>query len=396
MSILFTPFNIGNLQIKNRFVLSACEDSSATDSGEVTQEIVKKNSAWSKGEIGLIISSHMSVHTLGRTRKKQLGIHDEALVKGLRELTDEVHQHEGKIVFQLGHAGLQTTAATIGRPPLGPSSDNPMTEGAIREVIASFVQAASRAAEAGADGVQVHAAHGYLINEFLSPFYNKRQDLWGGSEENCFRLLQEIIVGIKKILPLNMILMVKLNSNDYTPKEGITPTLATHYAKRIADLGIDGLEVSCGTSLLSSFNMCRGDVPVKELLLRYPESQRSQMKVVLKNMEGKYKNFEGYNVEASKMIRIVIGETALLAVGGWRHVSSMEEAINNGHTDFISMCRPFIREPSLVKKIREGKTTKASCTNCNRCLAALASNIPVQCYVNGIKTDKSNNFKILF
>lgn len=393
MSILFTPFNIGKLQIKNRFVLSACEDGSATDSGEVTQEIIKKNRSWSKGEIGLIISSHMSVHALGRTRKKQLGIHDDALVKGLRELTDEVHRHDGKIVFQLGHAGLQTTAETIGRPPLGPSSNSPMSEEAIREVIASFVQAARRAAEAGVDGIQLHAAHGYLINEFLSPFYNKRQDSWGGSEENCFRILQEIIVGIKKILPARMILMVKLNSNDYTPKEGITPTLATHYARRMAELGTDGLEVSCGTSLLSSFNMCRGDVPVKELLLRYPESKSSQMEVVLKTMEGKYNIFEGYNVDAAKMIRPVIGKTALLVVGGWRNVSSMEEAINNGDTDLISMCRPFIREPSLVKKIREGRTTKASCTNCNRCLAALASNMPVQCYVNGINEESRRRGK---
>lgn len=228
MSILFTPFKIGNLQFKNRFVLSACEDSSATDSGEITKKILEKNRTWSKGEIGLIISSHMSVHSLGRTRKKQLGIHDDVLIQGLKELTNEVHQHEGKIVFQLGHAGLQTTAETIGRPPLGPSSDNPMSEEEIHVVVASFVQAARRAAEADADGVQVHAAHGYLINEFLSPFYNKRQDLWGGSEENCFRLLQEIIIGIKKILPQNMVLMVKLNSNDYTPKEGITPTMAAN------------------------------------------------------------------------------------------------------------------------------------------------------------------------
>jgi 2,4-dienoyl-CoA reductase-like NADH-dependent reductase (Old Yellow Enzyme family) len=131
--------------------------------------------------------------------------------------------------------------------------------------------------------------------------------------------------------------------------------------------------------------MCRGDVPVRELLLRYPESKRSQMEAVLKTMEGKYDIFEGYNVEASKMMKIVIGKTALLAVGGWRNVASMEAAISSGDTDLISMCRPFIREPSLVKKIREGKTAKASCTNCNRCLAALASNIPVQCYVNGIR-----------
>ncbi|MRR18544.1 MAG: hypothetical protein EG826_19045 [Deltaproteobacteria bacterium] len=110
-------------------------------------------------------------------------------------------------------------------------------------------------------------------------------------------------------------------------------------------------------------------------------------------MEGKFNHFEGYNAEAAKMMRTSIGKTALLSVGGWRSVASMEEAIHNGNTDFISMCRPFIREPSLAKKIREGKTTKASCTNCNRCLAALAINIPVQCYVNGINGGKQERGK---
>ena len=162
MSILFTASKIGQLEIKNRFIFSACEDGSATDAGEITDKIIQKNRLWAKGEIGLIISTHMSVHPLGRTRIKQLSIHDDALVPGLEKLASAVHQQEGKIVFQLGHAGNQSAAATIGQSPFGPS-DNPMNEAAIREVIGSFIKAAGRAQTAGADGVQVHAAHGYLI-----------------------------------------------------------------------------------------------------------------------------------------------------------------------------------------------------------------------------------------
>jgi 2,4-dienoyl-CoA reductase-like NADH-dependent reductase (Old Yellow Enzyme family) len=373
---------MGQLEIKNRFVLSACENYSATDASEITEKIIHKNRLWAEGEIGLIISSHLSVHLLGRTRRKQLGIHDDTLVPGLEELAGTVHRHKGKIIFQLGHAGLQTSSDTIGQPPSGPSN-NPLNETAIRDVIGSFVKAAKRALAAGADGVQIHAAHGYLINQFLSPYYNRRRDCWGGSEGNCFRLLGEIVAGIKSILPGNMILLVKLNSNNYTPQEGITPALAAGYARRLADLGIDGLEVSCGTSLFSPWNMCRGDVPVKELLLRLPKAQRPRGEAVLKNMAGKFDLFERYNVEASRMIRPVIGKIPLISVGGWRSVGAMEETINNGDADFISMCRPFIREQSLVKKIREGKTERASCTSCNKCLAALANNMPVQCYVKG-------------
>jgi 2,4-dienoyl-CoA reductase-like NADH-dependent reductase (Old Yellow Enzyme family) len=312
-----------------------------------------------------------------------LGIHQDTMVPGLKELVGAVHQHGGRIVFQLGHAGLQTTRETIGQIPLGPSSDSPMDDEAIQEVIASFILAGRRAAEAGADGVQLHAAHGYLINQFLSPFYNHRQDPWGGSVGNRFRILKVIIEGIKKFLPENMILMVKLNAQDYTPQEGITPPLAVEYAGRLEELGIDGLEVSCGTSLLSPWNMCRGEVPVNEMLLRYSEPKRSKIETILKNQAGKYNLVEGYNLEAAKMIRPVIGNIPLLSVGGWRTISRMEETITYGYADFISMCRPFIREPSLVRRIKSGKTDRVSCISCNKCLAALANNMPVQCYVNG-------------
>lgn len=193
------------------------------------------------------------------------------------------------------------------------------------------------------------------------------------------------MTGIKSILSGNMVLLVKLNSNDYTPQSGITPALAAGYARRLADLGIDGLEVSCGTSSLSPWNMCRGDVPVQELLLRFPEEKRARRETALKKMEGKFDLFEGYNIEASKVIRPVIGNVPLISVGGRRSVGAMEEAVKSGDTDFISMCRPFIREPSLVKKIKAGKTGRASCISCNRCLAALANNMPVRCYINGFK-----------
>jgi 2,4-dienoyl-CoA reductase-like NADH-dependent reductase (Old Yellow Enzyme family) len=234
-----------------------------------------------------------------------------------------------------------------------------------------------------ADGIQLHAAHGYLINEFLSPYFNHRNDLWGGSEENRFRLLRSIVIEIKKIMQEEMPLIVKLNSNDYTPGEGITSSLAASYAKRLAALNIDGIEVSCGTSSRSPWNTCRGDIPVQEIIKSFTESQRSKVENFLNTMVGKFDLREGYNLEAAMLMRPVMGNIPLFVVGGFRHVSNMEEAIRNGYTDLISMCRPFIGEPYLVKHIKEGKVNTASCTSCNKCPAAVVNDMPVKCYYKG-------------
>jgi 2,4-dienoyl-CoA reductase-like NADH-dependent reductase (Old Yellow Enzyme family) len=386
MSILFSPFNLNGLQIKNRFVFSACEDNLATDQGFVTDEMIHKNRKLAKGEVGLIISSHTAVHPLGRTRRYELGIYGDDMIPGLKKLVDAVHNEGGKIIFQLGHAGVQTTEEVIGQLPLGPSSfenNSEMNEDQIQDVILAFSRGGVRAKEAGADGIQLHAAHGYLINEFLSPYFNHRNDLWGGSEENRFRLLRSIVIEIKKIMQEEMPLIVKLNSNDYTPGEGITSSLAASYAKRLAALNIDGIEVSCGTSSRSPWNTCRGDIPVQEIIKSFPESQRSKVENFLNTMVGKFDLREGYNLEAAMLMRPVMGNIPLFVVGGFRHVSNMEEAIRNGYTDLISMCRPFIGEPYLVKHIKEGKVNTASCTSCNKCPAAVVNDMPVKCYYKG-------------
>ena len=220
-----------------------------------------------------------------------------------------------------------------------------------------------------------------LINQFLSPFYNRRKDEWGGSDENQFRYLKEIILKTKKVIPGDMPILVKLNANDYTQKEGVTPPLAVKYAQWLKDLDIDSLEVSCGSAHFAIFNLCRGDIPVKEITQWLPPSLRVMAEKIFNDMVGKYNLEEGYNLEAAKMIKPVLGDIPLMLVGGLRTVSFMEEVIKNNYTDFISMARPFIREPYLVRNIKEGKIEKVSCISCNRCLAALPNDFPTRCYV---------------
>ena len=206
MSILFTPIDLGDVHIKNRFIHSATYEVMALETGEISDKLVKRYQNLAKGEVGLIIPGYMYVHPLGRCAKYQTGIHSDDMIPGLRKLVKTVHQEGSKIAFQLVHAGRQTEKSVIGQTPIGPSSKGrdpvyfvkpkEMNADEIQEVIQAFGKAATRAVEAGADGIQLHAAHGYLINQFISPFFNQRKDEWGGSDENRFRFLKEIIVSI--------------------------------------------------------------------------------------------------------------------------------------------------------------------------------------------------------
>lgn len=392
MSILFEPIQLAHLQIKNRFVCSATYEGMATETGKVTEKIEQRYRNLAKGDIGLIITGHMYIHPLGRAVKHQTGIYNDDMIPGLSELVRAVHREGGKIVFQLAHAGRQTTKELIGQVPIGPSGKGRdpvyfvkpkrIKEEQIHEIIRAFSMAARRAVKAGADGIQLHAAHGYLINQFLSPFFNTRNDAWGGSAENRFRFLKEIIVETKKELPEKMLLLVKLNTNDYTPQQGITPLLAKQYAQWLSEVGIDGLEISCGTPIYSFMNMCRGDVPIKEIVDGLSRWKKPVGKRILSAMVGQYDLQEGYNLEAAKMIKPVIGEVPLFLVGGLRRRSHMEDILEKGYVDFISMSRPFIREPFLVKRFKEGKDEVVSCVSCNKCLAAVAKNMLVRCYYN--------------
>ncbi len=390
MSVLFSSIRIGELEIANRFVHSATAESMAETTGEVTDQIIKRYRNLARGGVGLIIPGYMYVQRHGRGIRHQLGIHSDAMIPGLERLAEVVHQEQSKLVFQLAHTGRQTTKALIGTTPVAPSSvgrdpsyqvkPRAMSEQEIHEVIAAFAAAAVRAVTAGADGVQLHAAHGYLINQFLSPFFNRRRDSWGGSEENRFRFLSEIILAIRGAIGSGVPILIKLNTHDHTPGEGIKPPLAVAYARRLAALGIAAVEISSGTTYYSFMPMCRGEVPVRELVRSLPWWKKPLGHLMIGRLAGKYDHREAYHLEAAELIKPVLEGIPLALVGGLRTAAKMEEVITQGKADLISLSRPLIREPFLVARIRDGKTDRAKCESCNRCLAGLASNLPVRCY----------------
>lgn len=393
MSILFTPIQVGKLALANRMVHSATYEAMAEESGAVTEELIRRYRNLARGGVGLIIPGYMYIHPTGRAMKYQTGIHSSDMMPGLKKLVEAVHAEGGKIVFQLNHAGRQTEKKLSGTRPISPSGKGrdpfyfvrprKMKEKDIADAVKWFAAAAARAVTAGADGIQLHAAHGYLINQFLSPFFNRRRDAWGGSAEKQFRFLRSVVHSVRMEMPHDMPLLVKLNSMDHTPKPGITPEIAATYARWLAGLGVACLEVSCGTAFYSFMNLCRGEVPVEEMVSGLPLWKRPVGRLVLGKMVDQFDLEEGYNLAAARKLNSAIGDVPLSVVGGIRRVGQMEAILKNGDADLISMSRPLIREPFLPRRFESGKQTVAGCVSCNKCLAAVINGRPLRCYYKG-------------
>ncbi len=390
-SSVFEPIMIANVLVRNRFVHSATHEAMSAADGRITDRLVKRYATLAKGGVGLIIPGHFYVHPRGKAHGNQTGIHADTMVPGLEKLVAAVHRNGGKIAFQLAHGGRQSPKKVIGQPPLAPSGKGrdpvslnkpaQMDGDHIAATIQAFVEAARRACQAGADAIQLHAAHGYLINEFLSPFFNRRKDLWGGSARGRFRFLQEIVIRIRDALSDDFPIMVKLNTDDGTPRTGITSELAASYARWLVDLDVAAIEVSCGSYY--GFQTIRGDIPVAELLPGLPFWMRPFASVKMSAQRRGNRFTEAFNLAAAQVIKPVMQDVPLMLVGGLRRLDQMEELVASGAADMISISRPLIREPYLVRRFAAGKAVQASCISCNRCFAAMFNNIPIRCYQTG-------------
>lgn len=370
MPKIFSSISIGRLNLKNRLVHSATYESMSETSGEVSPALLERYRQLANGGVGLIIPGHMNVHPVGKAGPRQTGIFSDDLTPGLKKLVSVIHEEQSKVCFQLAHAGRQTRKETTGYDPIAPSNDGidptfgiepkTMSVAEIHEVIEAFGDAGRRAYEAGADGIQIHAAHGYLINQFISPFFNRRDDEWGGSDEKRFLFLKEVLSTIKKNIPADLPVLIKLNTDDFTPQLGIKPKLAAVYAKWLVELGIDGIEISSGTLSYSPFSMSRS-----------------------KKASGDFPFKNSYHLEAAEIIKPAIGNVPLMLVGGMREIEQMEGILEDGKADMISMSRPFIMEPGLAKQFESRKSVSCRCISCNNCLVAVRQGLPLKCYIKG-------------
>jgi len=250
--MLFSPFTLKNLIIKNRIVMPPMCNYKADRDGLANDWHFVHYVSRAVGGTGLIILEATGIEERGRISSKDLGLWQDGQIAGLKKIVDRVHEHGSKIAIQLNHAGRKSEVEEL--EPVAPSAlafnsdrriPKELSTAEIKEVTALFASAAKRAVAAGFDAVEIHGAHGYLINQFLSPLSNRRTDDYGGIPENRVRLLGEVVKAVRDVIPSEMPVCVRVSASDYEA-EGNTPEVIAEMLNMVKENGIDLVHVSSG------------------------------------------------------------------------------------------------------------------------------------------------------
>jgi 2,4-dienoyl-CoA reductase-like NADH-dependent reductase (Old Yellow Enzyme family) len=352
------PGTIGRLKLKNRLVRAATSETMATAAGLSTEALVRLYGDLAKGGAGLIITGHIYVEPCGQYEPWQLGLHRDDCIAPLRIVTDEVHRHGGVIFAELSHAGSQSIIPEVqaiapsivpntiwGRTPVE------MTGADVERVIAAFGAAAARAMAAGFDGIHIHSANGYLLSQFNSPATNLRTDKWGARGAFVRAVYRAIRDAVGPDVPVT----IRLGVTDMID-DGLTLDEGLAIATALESDGVDAIEVSYG--MMSSYTQnirpytgvtkSRGLMDGMLAILFTPYVPEAYMRT---------------NVRAARArLRL-----PLLMIGGLRSSEVMNDIITSGDADFLSLARPFVREPDLARKFAAGRRDSVTCVSCNIC-----------------------------
>lgn len=372
MTSIFDVTSINGMELKNRLIRSATWEGMCDPEGRPTEKLESLYQSLALGGIGLIVSGYTFVRPEGRQLPSKMGMDNDDIAESHQKLTRIVHQAGGKIAVQLVHAGGQTNTTTAGRQPLAPSSiqveqfpEQPaeLTKTEINEIVAAFGASAKRAKAWGYDGVQLHGAHGYLINQFLSPLTNQRSDEYGGSFENRTRFLMDVYQEVRAQVGPDYPIMIKLNTSDNLVG-GFELTDGIRTAELLSHAGIDAIEVSAGTPASGAKS------PVRDKINK-PEK-------------------EAYNLKMAKQVKEVV-QCPVMVVGGMRSFEIVDRTVQQDGIDYISMARPFIREPDLPNRWLNGDHSKATCISCNGCFGPGLKEGGIYCIVEKKLREKKAN-----
>jgi len=358
---LYEKSTINSLSLANRFIYSATWDGRADGNGYCTPENIEMLVKHARGGVGLIITGMAYVKPEGKAAPWQLAVSGDKFIDGLAKMTGAIHDAGGKVVLQLAHGGCYAPSALTGHEAVGPSANDTdifpqcreMSLQEIDQVVEAFGKAAGRAQKAGFDGVQLHAAHGYLLSQFLSPFFNKRTDNYGGSIENRARILLEVFQEVRNEVGDKYPVFVKINSEDFV-EGGLTVVEMLQVCAMLEKFGVDAIEMSGGTIYASgAYSSCRMGA------LDSPEKE-----VYYKDAAARYKE----NISVPLML-----------VGGIHSPEIFGKLVSDDLADYVSLCRPLIREPNLIKRWQDGDTAPGACIYCNGCFGPGLLGKGVQC-----------------
>jgi len=365
---LFDAVAIGSLTLPNRLVRSATWEGMCEEDGRPKPQLAELYRDLVRGGVGLIISGYTFVRADGKQLPGKMGIHTDELLPALTELTGAVHEAGGRIFCQLVHAGAQASAKVIGQAPLAPSAvqapnyaEIPRELGIheIGELVSAFAEGAGRAQAAGFDGVQLHGAHGYLINQFLSPLMNRREDAYGGGLANRMRFLEMVCTAVRRQVGPDYPVTIKLTAADHL-EGGFEFAEAMQVAQRLEELGIDAVEISSGTGASGK------ETPVRQGIDR-PEQ-------------------EAYNALYARRLKEAVG-VPIMVVGGLRSGAVLRRLLQDGEADLFSLSRPLIRQPDFVNRLRQDEDARATCISCNGCFRPARKGEGIYCVVDRIEAE---------
>jgi len=336
----------------------------------VTDGILSLYKNLSEGGVGTIITGLMAVMPEGKAYYKQACIWDDGHIDEIARIAEAVHGSEADctILAQLAHGGRQGlldidyVGPSAVLSPLVQKSVKALSEDEIRNIIKCFSEAIARVKKAGFDGVQLHAAHGYLLSSFLSPYTNRRTDHFGGSAQNRVNIIREIVSSARAKAG-DFPILIKMNCDDFV-EGGINKDAFSELAMEVENAGVDGIEVSGGMRDC----LARSDEELGFFPLPIPES-RTRI-----NTRDKQSYFLTYAEELNLSIPVIL-------VGGNKNIEHLEKIMSEGKVTFLALCRPLICEPNLPNRWLEGQGSKNSeCLSCNLCLLTLKDG-PIHCLV---------------
>ncbi len=338
-NLLFTPITLPNgTTIKNRFFKSAMSEGMGTREFQPKKNIATLYKRWAEGGTGLIITGNIMVDPKRTAEPGNIVFDKNSNMEILKNWANQGQQHGAKVMVQLNHPGKQAPK-TVSKQTVAPSAvplgnglnklfstPRALTTSEVEELVQKFVTSAKVAKEAGFSGVQIHAAHGYLISQFLSPHDNRRTDKYGGSLENRMRFLKEIYLGMREELGKDFTIGIKINSTDFK-EDGLTEEDSLKTIIELANLGLDFVEISGGTY-------------ERPAMMGATSKSTNQV----------------FFAEYSKKLKQKI-EIPVVVTGGIRSINAMNTLLNNNTTDFIGIARPLTIDPNIPNKIKQGTYT---------------------------------------
>jgi 2,4-dienoyl-CoA reductase-like NADH-dependent reductase (Old Yellow Enzyme family) len=385
-------------EIGSRLFRSATFEGMADEKGIPTEDYLALYRGLAQNGVQNIITGCTFVSQEGKmVQPGQSGIDDNSLIPYYQKVTESVHQYGSKIYLQISHAGRQTSTKVTGKQVVGASDKRSpyfqskpkmLSAHQIEKIIESYALAALRAKLAGFDGIQIHAAHGYLLHQFLHPHINNRTDEYGLNPDTgiCELFLSKVIAAIKDKCGENYPILVKVSATDDLPK----PFSMKNFIALIELLNrerVSAIEISYGT-MENALNIFRGSSIPTDAILRHNFRYQTDNKLnklvwkwgILPVLKSRIKGFtENYNLRYAVLAKQRT-DIPIICVGGFRRGKDIVNTLNSGKTDYISLCRPLLCEPDFINRLCRETGYISKCVNCNVCAIMCDSNHPTRCY----------------